>query len=89
MLTLPEVLTHSQAAEFSLGLKAQVAAQAAQVVLEAGALKEFDSSALAVLLACRREALAAGKTFSVQGLPGRLLQLASLYGVAELIPVAV
>jgi hypothetical protein len=50
------------------------------------ALKEFDSSALAVLLECRREALAAGKDFSVTGLPPRLRQLAGLYGVAELIP---
>ena len=46
------------------------------------------SSALAVLLECRREALAAGKDFSVAGLPPRLRQLAGLYGVAELIPAA-
>jgi phospholipid transport system transporter-binding protein len=39
-----------------------------------------------VLLECRREALAAGKDFSVTGLPPRLRQLAGLYGVAELIP---
>jgi phospholipid transport system transporter-binding protein len=42
-----------------------------------------------VLLACRREALAAGKAFSVRGLPTRLRQLAGLYGVAELIPATV
>jgi phospholipid transport system transporter-binding protein len=41
-----------------------------------------------VLLECRREALAAGKDFSVAGLPPRLRQLAGLYGVAELIPAA-
>lgn len=86
MLTLPHVLTHAEAAVFSGGLKQLVAQQGVQVVADAAALREFDSSALAVLLACRREALAAGKAFSVSSLPPRLRQLAGLYGVAELIP---
>lgn len=86
MLTLPSTLTHAVAAEFARGLKPLVLSQTADVVADASALQEFDSSALAVLLACRREALAAGKAFSVRGLPERLRQLAGLYGVAELIP---
>ena len=86
MLALPSELTHEVAAGFALDLKRQVQLQPAVVVADASALQKFDSSALAVLLACRREALAADKTFSVQGLPPRLLQLATLYGVAELIP---
>ncbi|MCZ8254637.1 MAG: STAS domain-containing protein [Bacteroidia bacterium] len=86
MLTLPSVLTHAEAAGFARGLQQAVLAQPAEVVADAGALTEFDSSALAVLLECRREALAAGKAFSVTGLPARLRQLAALYGVAELIP---
>ena len=61
-------------------------AEPGDVVLDASALTEFDSSALAVLLECRREALAAGKGFSVRGLPARLRQLAGRYGVAELSP---
>lgn len=85
MITLPSGLTHAQAAEFARGLKSQVAAQPADVVADASALLEFDSSALAVLLACRREAMAVGKGFSVQDLPARLHQLAGLYGVAELV----
>lgn len=88
MLTLPFALTHAEAAVFSGGLKALVLQQGAEVVADASALREFDSSALAVLLACRREALAAGKDFSVSGLPAQLRQLAGLYGVAELIPMA-
>ena len=88
MLTLPAVVTHAQALETTLGLKAQVASQAADVVLDAAALMQFDSSVLAVMLACRRAALAAGKTFAVHGLPARLGQLAGLYGVADLIPAA-
>lgn len=86
MLSLPAVVTHAQALETARGLKAQVAAQADGVVLDASALTQFDSSALAVMLACRREAMAAGKSFSVKGLPLKLSQLAGLYGVAELIP---
>ncbi|MFC5521267.1 STAS domain-containing protein [Polaromonas jejuensis] len=86
MLALPPVLTHAAAPGFVDGLKQRVQAQPAEVVADAGALQTFDSSALAVLLECRREALAAGKAFSVQGLPARLRQLANLYGVAELMP---
>jgi len=85
VLTLPSVVTHDQALEIARGLKTRVMSEAAAVVLDATALTQFDSSALAVMLACRREARAAGKTFSVQGLPARLSQLASLYGVAELV----
>ena len=88
VLSLPATLTHDQAIETAHGLKVQVASTANAVVLDASALRQFDSSALAVMLACRREAMAAGKTFAVQGLPARLAQLAGLYGVAELVPAA-
>jgi phospholipid transport system transporter-binding protein len=86
MIELPPQLTHEVAAGFALDLKRQVQLQPGGVVADASALQTFDSSALAVLLACRREALAADKTFSVQGLAPRLRQLATLYGVGELIP---
>ena len=85
-LTLPAVLTHAESAAFVSGLKPQLFAQAAEVVADAGALRQFDSSALALLLECRRQAQAAGKRFSVQSAPQRLLELAILYGVADLIP---
>ena len=88
MLALPPQLTHELAAGFALDLKRQVQLQAGAVVADASALQKFDSSALAVLLECRREALAAGKSFSVHGLPPRLLQLAALYGVEALISPA-
>ena len=64
-------------------------AQPDGVVANAAALTEFDSSALAILLECRREALAAGKSFSVRSAPPRLQQLAGLYGVADLIPATI
>ena len=59
-----------------------------QAVADASALRDFDSSALAVLLECRREALALGKTFAVSSLHPRLHALAALYGVGELLPIA-
>ena len=58
------------------------------VVVDAAALTEFDSSALAVLLECRRQALALGQKFMVLNMPPRLQQLASLYGVQSLMESA-
>ena len=87
MLKLPAALTHESAADFSQTLRQGVLSQPAEVLADASALTEFDSSALAILLECRRQALAAGKSFSVQAAPPRLRQLAGLYGVADLIPV--
>ena len=89
MLLLPARLTHELAAPSVLALGAMLAQETgATVVADATALQEFDSSALAVLLACRRQVLAAGKAFSVRGLPDRLRQLAGLYGVQDLLPAA-
>ncbi len=85
MLILPSVLTHVVAAQLARGLEQAVLAEPGEVVADASALQQFDSSALALLLECRRLALAGGKAFSVQRAPELLLRLASLYGVAELI----
>ena len=88
MLTLPSVLTHGASAAVARGLPQAVQAEPGDLVADASALQQFDSSALAVLLECRRQALAAGKAFSVQGAPERLRVLAGLYGVQALIPAA-
>jgi len=89
MLVLPAELTHSQAAACCRMLAQAMRSQPEKaVVADAAALSHFDSSALAVLLECRREALSLGKTFSVSRLPARLRELAALYGVAELLPAA-
>lgn len=89
LLKLPAVLTHAQASGASHHLKAALRAAAADqapLVADASDMTQFDSSALAVLLECRREALTLGRPFFVQGLPPRLRQLAGLYGIAALIP---
>jgi phospholipid transport system transporter-binding protein len=54
-------------------------------VLDAQALQEFDSSALAVLLELRRACLRLGKQLTIEGAPERLMHLASLYGVRALL----
>jgi len=67
-------------------LRAQMHQDAgAQAVIDAGALRHFDSSALAVLLDCRREAARLKKDFVLRGAPPKLLALADLYGVRELL----
>jgi phospholipid transport system transporter-binding protein len=89
MLVLPAELTHDQAEACSRMLAQALRSQPEPaVVADAGALSQFDSSALAVLLECRREALALGKSFSVSRMPARLRDLANLYGVAQLLPAA-
>lgn len=89
MLVLPAELTHLQApACLQMLLQAMRAQSQASVVADATALARFDSSALAVLLACRREALAHGRQFTVRGLHERLAALASAYGISTLLPSA-
>ncbi len=86
MLVLPQELTLSQAtACLTLLLQGLRAQTGPAVVVDASALSRFDSSALAVLLEFRRECLAAGKLFRVRGLPPRLSDLATLYGIVELL----
>lgn len=86
MLVLPAELTHAQASAcLRMLAQAQRGEQGAQVLVDAGALARFDSSALAVLLECRRTALAEGKTFAIKAMPAALARLAQLYGVQDLL----
>ncbi len=87
MLVLPAELTHAQATACCRMLAQALRSEpGTQAVADASALRHFDSSALAVLLESRREALAQGKTFAVSHMHPRLRALATLYGVAELLP---
>lgn len=53
--------------------------------LDAGALTQFDTGALAVLLGLRRHCEGSGRRFEVNALPARLGGLADLYGVGALL----
>lgn len=89
MLVLPADLTRVQAnACLKMLLQGLQQEPGASVLVDATALGRFDSSALAVLLECRRESLHLGKSLAVRGMPARLRDLASLYGIAELLPAA-
>ncbi|HRM49829.1 MAG TPA: STAS domain-containing protein [Alicycliphilus sp.] len=87
MLVLPTELTHKQASvTLRMLLQALKAERDSKVLVDAAALASFDSSALAVLLECRRTALSEGRGFMVKALPPALASLAGLYGVRELLP---
>ena len=57
-------------------------------VIDFGAVTEVDSSAVALALAWLREARAAGRTIAFANLPPAMANLARLYAVSDLIPVA-
>lgn len=89
MLVLPQELTHAKAGACLRMLVQGLRSEAGQdVIVDASGLSRFDSTALAVLLEFRRESLALGKRFSVRGLPARLADLASIYGISGLLPAA-
>nr|WP_156530249.1 STAS domain-containing protein [Burkholderia thailandensis] len=76
-------MTHASAkAALAQGL-ARIEAGATAV--ECGALAQFDSSALAVLLAWQRAARARGVTLDIVNLPPKLASLAQAYGVDTLL----
>ena len=89
MLVLPVDLTRAQASAclrmLVQGLRAE---PGTTVVVDASALGQFDSAALAVLLEFRRECLALGKRFVIHAMPERLRDLASLYGIHALLPAS-
>jgi phospholipid transport system transporter-binding protein len=84
LIALPAVLTLAEASATLSGLLDAIAADSAPV-LDATVLRTLDSSAIAVLLQCRRAALAQGKTLTIVGSPPKLEQLSQLYGVEELV----
>lgn len=86
MLLLPAVITMRESRD-TLRLLSQAlqGEKDGEVIVDASPLQQFDTSALAVLLECRRLALAFGRPFSVRHAPAKLSALASLYGVDELL----
>lgn len=65
----------------------QAKASGETVAVDASALKQFDSSALAALLAVHRETQSQGVIFAgVQGMSVTLQSLAQVYGIDELLP---
>ena len=87
-VALPAVLMQAQAQAVTNELSTLLAAcvsEGGEAVLDASALNQFDSSALAVILACRRAVLAKGAQLHITDLPQRAHALAKVYGLSDLL----
>jgi len=86
MLLLPATITAAEASD-ALRMLAQALKRESDsgVVIDAAGLQHFDSSALALLLECRRLSQAWGKAFGIRNAPAKLVALAKLYGVDALL----
>ena len=94
-MQLPATLTLAQATAAAAALEPAAAAvtstsaagvtPSAEFTVDASALREFDTSALSVLLQAHRVAQARGLKLKIAGAPPKLHQLAQLYGVASLL----
>lgn len=85
-LALPAALTLRDARSALAALGPAIASAGEPVIsIDAGALTQIDSASLAVLLQCRRLAEERQRKFEVRNAPARLVDLAQLYGVAELL----
>lgn len=86
-LVLPVRLDATNADTVAQGLLARLREGGAgqQAEVDASALQSFDSSALATLLALHRQSAERGATLRLRAAPVRLVELARLYGVHELL----
>jgi phospholipid transport system transporter-binding protein len=87
VLLLPATLSAREARDTLRMLKQALEQErgANAVVVDAGPLQRFDSSALAVLLEIDRLAQAWGREFAIRSAPAKLAALAKLYGVDALL----
>lgn len=85
VLKLPEALTLATASAALRALEPALVAGAHHEA-DASALRDFDSSALALLLQLRRSAQAGGGDLAVRHAPAALAELAALYGVDATLP---
>lgn len=85
MLTVPARLTQVQAGDCLANWLAQMPGAPAAVRLDVAGLTQFDSAALAAVLALRRATLSRGQVLEVVNIPPRLAELSHLYGVDELL----
>jgi len=88
MTTLPANLTLREAQGVLDTLRESFGEADADVWrIDAGAVVQLDTSALAVLLECARTAAAGGRRLEILHIPPRLADLARLYDVDELLHI--
>jgi phospholipid transport system transporter-binding protein len=87
---LPAALTMDEAAEVLRGVEQALRAvpAAGALRIDASALAELDTGAIALLLQARRLATSRGLGFELAAVPDKLAALARLYGVATLLGIA-
>lgn len=86
--TLPAASTLGQAPALLGELDAALdQAGSGALRIDAAALTEYDSATIALLLHALRGARARGLQLQVSGAPTKLLDLARLYGVEDLLPL--
>ncbi len=94
MASLPASLTISvlgvpgaeeAAVQALLAESEEAAAPHRHIVVDASALMDFDSSAISLLLQAQRQAQAGGRSLILKSAPRAMVELATLYGVAELL----
>jgi phospholipid transport system transporter-binding protein len=88
MMQLPASATLADAPALLAQLDQALAGGSGPLQVDAAGLKNFDTSAIALLMQARRQAQAAGRAFSVVGAPPKLGELARLYGVEELLSLS-
>jgi phospholipid transport system transporter-binding protein len=84
VVNLPADVTMQQASAALREIEAALA-QGGDLVVDASAVTELDTSAVALLLQARRLAQARGLGFELAGVPDKLRALAGLYGVESLL----
>lgn len=86
-VALPAAVTMDQAGAVLRTLEAALAAQGTDEALsvDASALVELDTAAIALLLQAQRLAARQGRRFELAGAPNKLIELARLYGVESLL----
>jgi phospholipid transport system transporter-binding protein len=82
MLQFAHSINHAEA---SSDMAWREKARAHQYQIDLANVDVFDSSLLALLLDLRRDAASEGQTLGIHNAPAKLVQLATLYGVSELI----
>ncbi|RVT54443.1 STAS domain-containing protein [Rubrivivax albus] len=83
-VTLPASVTMDDASVALRAIEASLAA-GGDLAVDASALQEVDTAAVALLLQARRLAQARGVGFTLAGAPPKLMALAKLYGVGSLL----
>ncbi len=87
-MQLPAKATLAEADALLLALDAALPAGGGNLRIDASALQHFDTSLVALLLHARRAAQASGSAIEIVGAPPKLADLARLYGVESLLPLA-